>query len=188
MQRKDWKTCTQHALTTWTCCGSPSSQVRLWVQIDARVWSCLERGSRMRLMSSTTFRFILALSSRSGENDWRFVGVWRGKINIVPRLYPVLLCGGSGTSLRPLSRRSCPKQFAKFGDGETLFQAGVRRLVGPNVVPPVMCRQQSRPTAPLAGRMTQAAHEEGMHSSRKPAEDAWTSFLQQGLWSRSPTI
>ncbi|MEY3308295.1 MAG: hypothetical protein RLZZ413_2333, partial [Pseudomonadota bacterium] len=56
----------------------------------------------------------------------------------MPQLYPVLLCGGSGTRLWPLSRKSFPKQFAKFGDGDTLFQAAAHRLVGPDVMPPVV--------------------------------------------------
>lgn len=55
-----------------------------------------------------------------------------------PRLYPVLLCGGSGTRLWPLSRKSFPKQFARFGDGGTLFQAAAQRLVGPDVMPPMV--------------------------------------------------
>ncbi|GGX70222.1 mannose-1-phosphate guanylyltransferase/mannose-6-phosphate isomerase [Tateyamaria omphalii] len=43
---------------------------------------------------------------------------------------PVLLCGGSGTRLWPLSRKSYPKQFASILGGETLFQASARRLGG----------------------------------------------------------
>ncbi len=42
---------------------------------------------------------------------------------------PVILCGGSGTRLWPLSRQSYPKQFARFGREETLFQACVKRLI-----------------------------------------------------------
>lgn len=53
-------------------------------------------------------------------------------------LYPVLLCGGSGTRLWPLSRKSFPKQFVKLGEGETLFQAAAQRLSGPDVCPPVI--------------------------------------------------
>ena len=53
-------------------------------------------------------------------------------------LYPVLLCGGSGTRLWPLSRKSFPKQFVTLGEGETLFQAAARRLSGPDVRPPVI--------------------------------------------------
>ncbi|MFQ6554140.1 mannose-1-phosphate guanylyltransferase/mannose-6-phosphate isomerase [Aestuariibius insulae] len=43
---------------------------------------------------------------------------------------PVLLCGGSGTRLWPLSRRSYPKQFASVLGEETLYQQTARRLSG----------------------------------------------------------
>jgi mannose-1-phosphate guanylyltransferase/mannose-6-phosphate isomerase len=43
---------------------------------------------------------------------------------------PVVLCGGSGTRLWPLSRKSYPKQFAKLMGNETLFQASAKRLTG----------------------------------------------------------
>lgn len=43
---------------------------------------------------------------------------------------PVLLCGGSGTRLWPLSRKSYPKQFVPLLGDETLFQASARRLSG----------------------------------------------------------
>ncbi len=43
---------------------------------------------------------------------------------------PVLLCGGSGTRLWPLSRKSYPKQFAPLIGETTLFQASSQRLSG----------------------------------------------------------
>ncbi|OIQ27028.1 MAG: mannose-1-phosphate guanylyltransferase/mannose-6-phosphate isomerase [Alphaproteobacteria bacterium MedPE-SWcel] len=43
---------------------------------------------------------------------------------------PVILCGGSGTRLWPLSRKSYPKQFVPLMGQETLFQASTRRLSG----------------------------------------------------------
>lgn len=43
---------------------------------------------------------------------------------------PVILCGGSGTRLWPLSRQSYPKQFVPLIDAQTLFQASVKRLSG----------------------------------------------------------
>ena len=45
-------------------------------------------------------------------------------------IIPVLLCGGSGTRLWPLSRKSYPKQFAALVGDSTLFQASARRLSG----------------------------------------------------------
>ncbi|PIE09261.1 MAG: mannose-1-phosphate guanylyltransferase/mannose-6-phosphate isomerase [Rhodobacterales bacterium] len=41
---------------------------------------------------------------------------------------PVILCGGSGTRLWPLSRKSYPKQFAPLIGQETLFQASALRM------------------------------------------------------------
>ena len=46
------------------------------------------------------------------------------------KLIPVLLAGGSGTRLWPLSRKSYPKQFVPLVGGETLFQASAQRMTG----------------------------------------------------------
>ena len=43
---------------------------------------------------------------------------------------PILLCGGSGTRLWPLSRKSYPKQFVPLVGQQTLFQASIDRLSG----------------------------------------------------------
>lgn len=41
----------------------------------------------------------------------------------------ILLCGGSGTRLWPLSRKLLPKQFVKLFEGDSLFQKTVKRNV-----------------------------------------------------------
>ncbi|WP_085310550.1 mannose-1-phosphate guanylyltransferase/mannose-6-phosphate isomerase [Planktotalea arctica] len=51
---------------------------------------------------------------------------------------PVILAGGSGTRLWPLSRKSYPKQFADLGQPDTLFQATVKRLAGKEFRRPVL--------------------------------------------------
>jgi mannose-1-phosphate guanylyltransferase/mannose-1-phosphate guanylyltransferase/mannose-6-phosphate isomerase len=51
---------------------------------------------------------------------------------------PVLLCGGSGTRLWPLSRKSYPKQFAPLVGDESLFQASAQRLAGDGFGAPVV--------------------------------------------------
>ena len=51
-------------------------------------------------------------------------------------IHPVLLCGGSGTRLWPLSRKSHPKQFVKFLGEESLFQASAHRLSGAGFAAP----------------------------------------------------
>ena len=50
------------------------------------------------------------------------------------KIYPVLLAGGSGTRLWPLSRKSYPKQFSKLIGDETLFQASAQRLTTRNTL------------------------------------------------------
>ncbi len=51
---------------------------------------------------------------------------------------PVLLCGGSGTRLWPLSRKSYPKQFVPLVGDTTLFQATASRLSGPDFDAPLV--------------------------------------------------
>jgi mannose-1-phosphate guanylyltransferase/mannose-6-phosphate isomerase len=51
---------------------------------------------------------------------------------------PVLLSGGSGTRLWPLSRKSYPKQFVPLVGNETLFQATARRLCGAEFTAPLV--------------------------------------------------
>jgi len=53
-------------------------------------------------------------------------------------IIPVILCGGSGTRLWPLSRRSYPKQFSRLMGEESLFQATVRRVQGEGFAPPLV--------------------------------------------------
>ena len=53
-------------------------------------------------------------------------------------IIPVLLCGGSGTRLWPLSRKSYPKQFARLVGEHSLFQASLARMAGPEFGAPVV--------------------------------------------------
>lgn len=50
------------------------------------------------------------------------------------KIYPVLLAGGAGTRLWPLSRKSHPKQFSNFVDDNTLFQQSALRLNSSEIV------------------------------------------------------
>lgn len=61
------------------------------------------------------------------------------------KLYPVILCGGSGTRLWPLSRELHPKQFIPF-DGDTLFGKTLERVAGlPDVAKTlVVCNEEHR--------------------------------------------
>ncbi|MFY0308632.1 mannose-1-phosphate guanylyltransferase/mannose-6-phosphate isomerase [Leisingera sp. D0M16] len=54
------------------------------------------------------------------------------------QITPVLMCGGSGTRLWPLSRESYPKQFTSLKGGNTLFQESVGRLSGEGFAAPIV--------------------------------------------------
>ena len=54
------------------------------------------------------------------------------------QVFPVLLCGGAGTRLWPVSRKSYPKQFVSLVGEESLFQGSARRLKKPMFANPVM--------------------------------------------------
>ena len=67
------------------------------------------------------------------------------------RIQPVILCGGSGTRLWPLSREQHPKQLlALNGDNSSLLQETARRLVGlaiepgPAGGPVILCNEEHR--------------------------------------------
>ena len=53
-------------------------------------------------------------------------------------IHPVLLCGGSGTRLWPLSRESYPKQFAQITGKGSMFQASAQRLSGSGFAAPIV--------------------------------------------------
>lgn len=54
-------------------------------------------------------------------------------------LIPLILSGGSGTRLWPISRRNLPKQFLSLTGSETLFQLTLRRAVSlPGAMPPIV--------------------------------------------------
>lgn len=53
-------------------------------------------------------------------------------------IHPVILCGGSGTRLWPLSRKSYPKQFVPLAGEDTLFISSVKRLSGKGFAQPLV--------------------------------------------------
>jgi len=62
------------------------------------------------------------------------------------KISPVILCGGSGTRLWPLSRSTYPKQFLRLTGEYTMLQETLRRLAGlSEITPPiVICNQEHR--------------------------------------------
>ena len=61
-------------------------------------------------------------------------------------LHPVLLCGGSGTRLWPLSRRALPKQFLPLVSQNSLIQETLLRVRGlsDSAAPIVVCNNEHR--------------------------------------------
>ena len=58
---------------------------------------------------------------------------------------PVLLSGGSGTRLWPVSRESFPKQFWPLVSDRSMIQETARRALGAGFAPPiVVCNQEHR--------------------------------------------
>lgn len=53
-------------------------------------------------------------------------------------IHPVILCGGSGTRLWPMSRRALPKQFLPLVSERSMLQDTVLRLSGLESAPPVI--------------------------------------------------
>src|SRR5438046_9224454 len=55
------------------------------------------------------------------------------------RIHPVILCGGTGTRLWPLSRRLLPKQFLPLVTERTLLQDTILRIAAlPGVERPIV--------------------------------------------------
>lgn len=60
-------------------------------------------------------------------------------------IQPVILCGGSGTRLWPLSREEYPKQYLKINSTESMFQRTLSRLNGLSISEPVIiCNEKHR--------------------------------------------
>ena len=60
-------------------------------------------------------------------------------------LKPVLICGGTGSRLWPVSREDCPKQFLSLAGDQSMLVDTVKRLEGLPVQPPVtVCNDRHR--------------------------------------------
>ena len=60
------------------------------------------------------------------------------------QITPVILCGGSGTRLWPLSRTNYPKQFVKVVDDKTLFETTLLRVAEADyfTAPIIICNEK----------------------------------------------
>lgn len=74
-------------------------------------------------------------------------------------LQPVIIAGGSGTRLWPLSRQLYPKQFLPLVDDKTMFQATLARLQDLHCAPPIIvCNEDHRFIAAEQLRLAGAEH------------------------------
>ncbi|MGB6101759.1 MAG: mannose-1-phosphate guanylyltransferase/mannose-6-phosphate isomerase [Comamonas sp.] len=86
-------------------------------------------------------------------------------------LLPVILCGGAGTRLWPMSRETYPKQFLRLGDQSlSMLQETVKRLDGltqpiPKAQPLIVCNGEHRF---LAAQQLQEAGVEGSQLVLEP--------------------
>jgi mannose-1-phosphate guanylyltransferase / mannose-6-phosphate isomerase len=62
------------------------------------------------------------------------------------RIHPVVLCGGSGTRLWPLSRSAYPKQFLRLAGEHSMLQETIGRTTGlPEIAAPtIICNEEHR--------------------------------------------
>jgi mannose-1-phosphate guanylyltransferase / mannose-6-phosphate isomerase len=62
-------------------------------------------------------------------------------------IQPLVLCGGSGSRLWPLSREKYPKQLLQLVGSDSMFQATLQRISGlnePTLAPLVVCSEEYR--------------------------------------------
>ena len=100
-------------------------------------------------------------------------------------VYPVILSGGSGTRLWPMSREAMPKQFLPLLDGITPFGATLARLRAiPGVKPPIVVANQDHRFLLLdqlraAGETALAVYAEPVGRNTAPAAAVVAHHLAQ---------
>ncbi len=84
------------------------------------------------------------------------------------RIVPVIMCGGAGTRLWPVSRESMPKQFVPLVGPDSTFQQVLARIADPELFDTADRHHQHR--LPLRGRRAVArARHRGRHRARTDA-------------------
>ncbi len=74
-------------------------------------------------------------------------------------LQPVIIAGGSGTRLWPLSRQLYPKQFLPFTGDKTMLELTIDRLSGLDCAPPIIvCNEDHRFIAAEQLRLSDTPH------------------------------
>ena len=61
------------------------------------------------------------------------------------KILPVIMSGGSGSRLWPLSRQLNPKQFLPLANDLSMLQVTIQRLIGLDTTLPILiCNEQHR--------------------------------------------
>lgn len=99
------------------------------------------------------------------------------------RIHPVILSGGAGTRLWPMSRTLRPKQLLPLISDDTMLQNTVKRVSGPDFAPPiVVCNDDHRfqvaEQLRAIGVVPQAILLEPVARNTAPAVAAAAAFLQ----------
>ena len=81
------------------------------------------------------------------------------------QIIPVIMCGGAGTRLWPVSRESMPKQFVSLVGPTSTFQQVLARISDPNLFArPIIINQRRLPLR--GGRAVARARHRGRHRAR----------------------
>ncbi len=76
-------------------------------------------------------------------------------------IIPVVLCGGTGSRLWPLSRESLPKQFWPLGGARPMLEETALRATGPGFAPPVLVAAEAH-----RFQAAEAMEAAGLHGAR----------------------
>ena len=102
-------------------------------------------------------------------------------------LHPVILCGGSGTRLWPLSRALLPKQFLPLASARSLLQETALRLAGLDASPPVLVSHAEHRFL-VADQMREIGAQPACHLLEPEARNTAPAVAAAALWlaSRDP--
>jgi mannose-1-phosphate guanylyltransferase len=103
-----------------------------------------------------------ALISATMDLCFEAASLFHRRSSMTELIVPVILAGGQGTRLWPMSRAARPKQFLNLTDTGTLFQQTLQRVSDPSIYAPaiivtnseyrfIVAEQASELGAPLAG-------------------------------------
>ena len=102
-------------------------------------------------------------------------------------IQPIIIAGGSGTRLWPMSRKLYPKQYLALAGEMSMLQETLKRLEGLDANQPVIvCNEEQRFVA--AEQMRRMGLEEDPICSR-PAKRPWKMVLRTCTlsgWTRKP--